>query len=499
MKSKRELGLFDAVMMGLGGAIGFEIFVLLDYAYFNLAKSGIVLALLLGGLINLLTMLSYCELSTAIPEVGGEYTYTKAAYGGIVAFMSGCLRWLASVFGAALAALTFALQLSYLFSIFYPEVQGVISAQMPLIAIFVVIVLAALDIRGVKGVGIMIVTVFLAIFAIFVVSGLWRGLTPPNVLPKLLPEGLAGVFAATAYTFPMFFGMRALVAGAPLIKDPEKNVPKGILLSALLMIPLYLIVAYVAVGVVSPEDARSPLLNFAAEEIMGVAGGVLFAIAGMVAALSALGTTITVQSSIARGMSRDGYLPKILLSVHRHFGTPYVAVIAGSLFIMFLSAIGALEFLGYAASFGSILVFALVNLSLMKLRKEKPLMKRPFKTPFYPLTPIAGFVMSLVLLAVPMFLGDVNAISALMSSLGLMALVLATYHLRMVGRYRLQVAMGGASLGMGIFGALLTYLIGTGFVPLALPRIYLYVLIFVSVVSIIAGVLNISTRTRKIF
>jgi amino acid transporter len=503
LKSKRELGLFDAVIMGLGGAIGFEIFVLLDYAYFSLAGSGIVLALLLGGLINLLTMLSYCELSAAIPEVGGEYTYTKAAYGGLVAFISGCLRWLASVFGAALAALTFAQQLSYLFSIFSPEVQGVISAQMSLIAIIVVIVLAALDIRGVKKVGITIVTAFLAIFVIFVITGLWHGLTPPDVLPKLMPEGLARVFAATAYTFPMFFGIRSLVAGAPLIKDPEKNVPRGILLSALLMIPLYLIVAYVAVGVVSPEEyVGSPLLNFTAEKVMGLAGGVLFAVVGMVASLSALGTSITVQSSIARGMSRDGYLPKILLSVHRRFGTPYVAVIAGSLFIMLLSAIGALEFLGYAASFGSILVFALVNLSLMKLRKKKPHMKKPFKTPLYPLTPIAGFVMSLALLAVPMFLGDVNAINALMSSLGLMTLVLATYYIRIVGArsaHRLQIAMGGASLGVGIFGALLACLIEIGFVGLTLPRIYLYGLVFISLVSAIAGVLNISTRARKIF
>ncbi len=198
-------------------------------------------------------------------------------------------------------------------------------------------------------------------------------------------------------------------------------------------------------------------------------------------------------------MSRDGYLPKILLSVHRRFGTPYVAIIAGSSFIMFFSVIGSVEYLGYAASFGSILVFALVNLSLLKLRKKKPYMKRPFKTPLYPFTPIAGIVLSIVLLEFPMFLGDVNAINALMAGLGLMALVLIMYHIRMVGHYRLQVAVGGISLGTGIFVALLTYLIEIGFVPLILPRIFLYILIFVSAVSILAGILNVSARTRKIF
>lgn len=499
MKVKRELGLFSAVTLGVSGAIGFEIFVLLDYAYLKLAGPAVVLALLLGGLINVLIMLSYCELSAAIPEVGGEYTYVKVAYGGFVAFMSGCLRWLASVFGATLAALTFAQQFSYFFSKVFPAVESAVSAQTPLIAAIVVVILGALEVRGVKKVGAMIVTAFLALFAVFVVSGFWHGLTSPQIFPQFMPDSLLGVFAATAYTYPMFFGMRALVAGAVQIKEPEKNVPRAILLSALLMIPIYFSITYVTVAVVSQGDAHPPLLNFAAEKIMDVAGGVLFAISGMVASLSALGTSIFVQSSIARGMSRDGYLPKTLLSVHQRFGTPYIAVIAGSFFIMFLSGVGAVEFFAYAASFGSILVFALVNLSLLKLRKKKPYLKRPFKAPFYPFTPIAGVVMSIVLLAFPMFLGDVNATNALMSALGLMALVLATYYLRMVGRYRLRVAAGGISLSIGIFVGLLTYLIEIGLVPLPLSRFSFHVLIFFSIISVLAGVLSVTKRTPKIF
>lgn len=480
-------------MTGLSGAIGFEIFVLTDYAYFDLVGSGITLSLLLGGLINLLIMFSYCELAAAIPMVGGEYTYTKAAYGGIVAFMSGCLRWLASEFGAALAALAFAQQFAYLFLKVFPAVHSIVSTQLPLIAVISVIVLAALDVKGARKAGTMIVVAFLAIFAIFVATELWRGLAPPEVIPQLLPESLPRVFAATAYTFPMFFGMRALVASAPTIKNPEKNIPRGILLSALVIIPVYVGLAYVAAGVVSPQEPRpsAPFLNFAAEETMGLAGGILFAIAGMVACLSALGTSISVQSSIARGMSRDGYLPKVLLSVHRRYETHYVAIITGSIFIMLLSVTGTVAFLGYAASFGSLLVFALVNLSLVKLREKRPYLNRPFKAPLYPITPIAGIVVSFLLLAFPIFLRDVNAESALVSGLGLMALVLATYYLRMVGRYRLRVAMGGISLGMGVLLALLA--------PILIPRFPIYVLVFLSAVSILAGVLNITARSHKIF
>jgi APA family basic amino acid/polyamine antiporter len=494
LKTKRELGLFAAVMMGLSGSIGFEIFVLLDYAYLNLAGSSIILALLLAGLINLLTMLSYCELGAAIPKVGGEYTYIKAAYGGFIAFISGCFRWLASVFAAALAAVCFTQQLQYLFSMIASPVQVFISTQTPLIAVIVVIVLATLDIRGVKKLGATIVVAFIAIFAVFIASGLLRGATPIEVLPEHPLEGLPRVFAATVYTFPMFFGMRALVAGASLIKNPGKNVPKGILLSALLIIPLYVSFAYIAVGVVPLGDYDRPFINVAAENLMPGVGGALFAIAGMVASLSALGTSLAVQSSIARGMSRDRYLPKILLSIHRRFGTPYVAILTGSLFVMLLSAIEAVEFLGYAASFGSLLVFALVNLSLLRLRKNKPYIERPFKTPLYPFTPIAGAVMSIALLVFPMLLGDVNASAALISSIGLTVLVLTIYYLKMIGRYRLQVAVGGVCFVIGVSLALLTFLSEAGFMAPVLPYIPGYLTLFISVISIITGILNAVVR-----
>ena len=491
MATERKLGLSRAIIMGLGGAIGFEIFVLLDYAYFDLAGPTMVSALFLCGLINLLTMFSYSELSAAIPKVGGEYTYTKAAFGGLTAFMAGCLRWLASVFGGALAAVVFAQQLAYFFSIFIPAVQNFILVSTPLIAAIVVIILAALDISGVKEATTLIVFAFLAIFAVFLASGLWYGLTPPEVLPRASLGGLSGFFAATAYTFTMFVGMRALVAGAPQIKEPGKNIPRALLLSTVLLTAVYCGVAYVAVGVVPLGNYDVPLLNLAAAEIVGGIGGILFAIAGMIASVSSVGTAMMVQSSILGGMSRDGYMPKVLLRVHRRFGTRYVAVIASSLFVILFSAIGAVEFLGYAASFGSLLVFALVNLSLMKLREKEPHLKRPFKAPLYPITPIAGIVMSFLLLTFPVLLRDVNAESALVSGLGLMVLVLTTYYLRMVGRYRLRVAVGGVSLGMGVLLALLA--------PLLIPRLPLYVLIFVSAVSIIAGVLNVTARTRKIF
>jgi amino acid transporter len=195
-------------------------------------------------------------------------------------------------------------------------------------------------------------------------------------------------------------------------------------------------------------------------------------------------------------MSRDGYLPKILLSVNSRFGTHHVAVVTGALFIMLLSATGAVPFLGYAASFGSLFVFALVNLSLIKLRKEKPHMDRPFKTPLYPLTPIIGIVLSVALLVSPTFLGDANAADALISGIGLTAVVIGTYYLRMAGRYRLQIAVGGIGIGTGISVAALTFLVEAGLATPIFPFIPSYVMLFLSIVLIIGGILNFNAGAK---
>jgi APA family basic amino acid/polyamine antiporter len=498
LANEKKHGLSSAIIMGLGGAIGFEIFALLNYAYFDLAGPSMISALFFCGIINLITMLSYSELSAALPEVGGEYTYTKVAFGGFISFMAGCLRWLASVFGGALAAVVFVNQLGVLFSVFAPSIQDLVLVNASLLIVGLVVILIFLAIRGVEEATTLIVVAFLAIFVIFLAMSLGYTLTPQNIVPEASPNSLMYFFATAAYIFPMFVGMRALVAGAPQIKNPGKNVPRALIISTLLLTVVYFAVAYVAVGVV-PSDMPitaedPPLLNLAASTIMGPVGAILFALAGIIASVSSVGTAMTVQSSIFGGMSRDGYLPKVLEKAHKRFGTRYVAIIASSLFVIFFGTSGAVEFLGYAASFGSLLVFALVNLSLIQLRRKMPRLDRPFKAPFYPLTPIAGIIMSVLLLTFPVILRDVNAESALLSSLGLVAIVLVTYYLRMVKREvdfnRLRVAVGGICFGAGVTLIVLT--------PVIVPPSLSIIMIIAGLVSIVAGILNILVSTRKI-
>jgi amino acid transporter len=495
LSDEKKHGLLSSIIMGLGGAIGFEIFALLNYAYFDLAGPTMISALAFCGIINLITMLSYSELSAAIPEVGGEYTYTKVAFGGFISFMAGSLRWLASVFGGALAAVVFVEQIGVLFSVFALSIQDLILVNSSLLIVGLVVILIFLSVRGVEEATTFIVAAFLIIFGIFLAMSIKYTLAPQNILPEASPNSLMYFFATAAYIFPMFVGMRALVAGAPQIKNPGKNVPRALIISTILLTVVYFVVAFVAVGVVNPSEADAgPLLNVAASRIMGDIGGILFALAGIIASVSSVGTAMMVQSSLLGGMSRDGYLPNVLQKLHKRFETRYVAIIASSIFVIFFGISGAVAFLGYAASFGSLLVFALVNLSLIRLRRKMPRLDRPFKAPFYPLTPISGIVMSILLLTFPVILRDVNAESALLSSFGMVAIVLVTYYLRMVKREidfdRLRVAVGGVCFGMGVTLIALT--------PVIVPTSMFLVMIIVGFVSIIAGILNILVPSRKI-
>ena len=488
LQEKRELGLFQAVMIGLGGAIGIEIFVLFNYATY-LAGPTIVFSLLICGIINLLTMLSFCELGATIPEVGGEYSYAKAALGGFLAFLTGWLRWISNAFGAALAALGFAYNILFFVPVDIPLLA-------PLIASIIIVVLTVLSIRGIRQIGPMIVIAFIAFFILLIIGGLSHGLEFQISYPSTL-DGASKVFATTAYTFITFLGMRAIAAGGSEIKDPGKNIPRAIIISAVVLIVLYCSIAYVTVSVLPLTDitkSHTPL-TLAAKQIFGETGAIILTIAAIIAALSSLSTAIMVQSSITRALSRDGYLPKFFSSTHRRFKTPHISIIFGSIFYILFAATGVVEFIGYVAGFASILGFALVNLSLIRLRMKMPHLKRPFKIPLYPYVPIIGILVSILLL---LFIEQ----SAFSLGVVFIILGLVTYHLGMVGYNRIRIAFGGMSLGVGGFVALFAYLLRTGYslpinIPSHLSAITFYVLIFICAINILAGLLNITTKSKR--
>ena len=216
-------------------------------------------------------------------------------------------------------------------------------------------------------------------------------------------------------------------------------------------------------------------------------------VAGLSAALMSLTTTMMVQRSIVCGLSRDGYLPSVIGSSESRVGR-YLSVGVGSIIAILLFITGLIVFIGYISGFASLMVFALVNLSLIKLRKKKPRLDRPFKAPLYPYTPIVGAVLSILLI---LFIER----SALLLGLEFIIIAIIIYHLKMVGYHRLRLAVGGVNLGISGITALIAYMFMEGEISLPITEIFgentSNLIIAVSLIFFISGILNIISRKRR--
>ena len=484
---KRDLGLVRTTMLGIGGTLSAANFVIIGEAA-GMAGYAIVPIVVVCGLLSLLTMFSYAELGTAIPLAGGEYTFSKVAYGGFTSFLTGWFEWLSNMFYTALSAIGFAYVVSYLFP----------TVNIPLTAVIVVIVFAIINLRGTKETATaetVITIIVLAILAIFVI-GSWSFLQGSLATPQSSsPIGILGIFAAIAYLFELYLGAEAVAAAQAEVKNPGRNIPLAIILSAVVLITLYTSVVVVAVGIVPPEvlSEQSSPIAFVAEQALGPAGGVLITIGLAIAGLAATNEAILAQSRVLYAMSRDGYMPKALGKVHKRFSTPHVAIIVSTIFTVIFAATGLVNFVVYAVNLGFIIGFSIVNLSVIKLRKIAPHLKRPFKVPLYPLTPLAGIAASIFL---SLFIDP----SVLILGFELIIVALLVYYIKMVGQHRIRIAFGGVSLGLGALAAFVAYLVETNTLLRGVPEetvtIVFGFLMFVCVIQILAGVLNLLAPDR---
>ena len=481
---KRELGLLQATMMGIGGAICAGVFVTIGYAA-TLAGTALIIAMVLCGIINLFTMLSYAELGAAIPSAGGEYTFAKASIGGFLSFATGWFEWISNMFYAAFSAVGFAHLISYVIP----------TINIPLIAVITVALFTLINIKGVKETGLtqtVLVLILLALLGIFIC---WGFLTTQSAAPSELkaPEGFLGVLRASAFIFVVYLGGEAIAVAQAEIKDPGKTIPRAILLTCLALIFIYTTVAYVVFKIVRPESlaGQASPLAYVAEQFMGPLGVGIITVAGIIAALSSVNTSTMAHSRVAYALARDGYFPKSFFDLHGRFRTPFIAILIGSVFTAAFAATGIVNFVAYATDFGFIIGFVFVNLSLIKLRRDKPNLHRPFKVPLYPLTPILGIATSLLLL---FFLEP----GTLLIGVELFIFGLIAYYIRMVGYYRICLAVGGMNLGIGAFSTLLAYLLMSNSLPISLSQdsapLFFGVAVFVSITYLVAGLLNI---TRK--
>jgi amino acid transporter/nucleotide-binding universal stress UspA family protein len=414
----RDLGLFDATMIGVGAMIGAGIFVLTGIAA-GVSGPASILAFALNGAVTLLTAFAYAELASAIPRAGGGYSYVRMAFPGAMGFISGWMLWFAYTVACSLYALGFAGYFWEVFHRYLPQLSeplfGAAGAYVPIAAVTVIIgfTFLRLNIRGaaVTGQAENALTLSkLVVLAIFIAYGLRKIVGAPteavaNFSP-FLPLGAGGVIVAMGLTFIAFEGYDLIATVAEEIKDPEKNIPRATFIALAVTISIYLLILFVSLGAIHAEGFTSweflgkygeTAIVRAAEQFMPAFGVAIIVLGGLLSTMSALNATILAASRVAFSMARDRWLPKEIARIDPVRRTPRAAIVVTGVILLIMAVTLPIEAVGSAASLIFLLTFALVNLSVIALRRKAPEIERRYKVPFYPFTPILGIVLNVFL------------------------------------------------------------------------------------------------------
>jgi APA family basic amino acid/polyamine antiporter len=403
---RRQLGLFDAMMLIAGDMIGIGIFVTTgDIAQSLPSPGGILLIWLLGGLLALAGALSCAELAASMPVSGGDYNYLRAAYGPLVGFLSGWSSFLVTFCGSiALLAVVFAVFVSFFFPVVAMDhvlfTFNVFGATMTisgghLLALFVVYVLTAIHYVGV-GIGAKlqnILTVLkigaivgIIVLGVFIGNGSLEHFSPFFEWDKIKP-GLFGLaFLPVIFTYA---GWNAAIYMAGEVREPEKNLPRALIRGVLLVTVLYLVINAVYIYAVPVEQMQGKIRvsELATTALFGYKTSALITAIITVSILGAVNVTTMIGPRIYYAMARDGLFFKGLARVHPRFHTPSNAILLQAVWITVLVLTGTF---GTLLSYVSVIIgvfSALTVGALLVLRVKRPELKRPYKIPGYPWIP----------------------------------------------------------------------------------------------------------------
>lgn len=422
---KRVLGPLDLVLVGIGAIVGGGIFVVTGNAAAQFAGPAIVLSFLIAGLGCALTGMCYAELAAMIPAAGSAYSYTYTALGEVAAWIIGWNLLLEYVFAASYIAVGWSGYLMSLLSQWgVPLPPSLTSAPFAIgphgvtatgslingpASLFAVAV-ALIALRGVRLSSIVNgIIVALKVGALLLVVGFGSLHLHPHNWTPFIPAnegfgryGWSGVLRAAAVVFVSYLGFDAIATLAQDTRNPQRNIPIGILGSLGAVSLLYIAVSLVLTGLVSYQmlDSASPL-----SVALRGGGPALTWLAPIVdlAAVIGLGSVVLIvmlaQPRVLMAMGHDGLVPRIFARVHPRFRTPHWGTLICGLSVAILAGLFPLSILVQLVSVGTLIVFIAVAVSVLVLRRSDPDRHRPFRTPFVPFVPIGGLLICVYLLA----------------------------------------------------------------------------------------------------
>ena len=427
VRLSREMRLVDITMIGVGAMIGAGIFVLTGIAA-GVAGPALILVFLLNGFVTLFAAAAYAELGSSFHSAGGGYLYVKTGLKDPHGFMSGWMSWFAYVVACALYALGFGAYLRECLPLI-----GLANFHLPLLsmekwmAVAVVLIFCYINYRGASeagGAGNIVTGGKIVLLAVFVGFGVWITLHRPDwqltFTQNPLPNGIGSLFMAMGLTFIAFEGYEIIAQCSEEVRNPERNVPRAIFLSLIIVVPIYLLVAFAALGAVQPAGMPSwkylglhketALVNVAATFFRG--GGVLILIGGLFSTMSALNATIYSSSRVSFAMGRDRNLPAWFGKIHPLRKTPHWSILATGGLSAVMAVTLPIEVVASAANIMFLLLFIQVQAALITLRKKRPDLRRGFKVPLVPLIPIIGILLQLGLAVFLFFYSPLAWLSA---------------------------------------------------------------------------------------
>ncbi|MFE6890486.1 amino acid permease [Streptomyces sp. NPDC057694] len=398
---RRSLGLWQLTMISIGATLGTGIFVVLGEA---VPKAGpaVTLSFVIAGLTALFSALSYAELAGTIPVAGSSYSYAYATMGELVAWVCGWCLILEYGVSVAAVAVGWGEYLNELLdgtigvtipdALSAPPGDGGIFNLPALIVVLLAMVFLLGGARESARANTIMVVVKIVSLLLFCAIGL-KGFESGNY-EHFMPLGMAGVSAAGATLFFSYIGFDAASTAGEEAKNAQRDLPRAIMLSLVIVTALYVLVAAVAVGA-RPwkefDDTEATLAGIM-QDVTGQSFWATLLAAGAVIAIASVVLTVLYgQTRILFAMARDGLVPKTFARVHPKSGAPRANTVIVSLFCGVLAAAIPLGQLADATSIGTLFAFALVNVAVVLLRRTRPEMNRTFRVPLFPLLPVLGF------------------------------------------------------------------------------------------------------------
>lgn len=403
----------DILSAGVAAIIGTGIFVLIGAAAHANAGPGIIISFVLASLACGFVSFAYAEFASMIPVAGSAYTYAYATLGEIFAWLIGWDLLLEYAVGASTVASGwsdyfqsllrgFGVNLPHWMSIAsVNSINGITSINLP--AILIIVFLTYWLIKGVKHTARMtsiFVVVKLAIVAFFIAVGSFH-IDPANYTP-FLPFGWSGVLTGAGVVFFAFIGFDAVTTMAEECKDPQKDVPKGVIGSLVVCTILYLLVAAIMTGAMSytalgGEGEGAPMVKVLNH--IGYAWASPLISVGIVAGLtSVLIVTLFAQSRIIMRMSKDGLVTPIFSTLSQKFQTPTWSIVVCGIFVAVTAGLLPIDELSQLTSIGTLFAFIIVCVGVIVLRHKEPDKHRGFRCPGYPFVPVMGALMSFMLM-----------------------------------------------------------------------------------------------------